>query len=83
MEQSDLTIDGDLNQISAQRRFLSVEGFNFKVVGVFPVVAAENVKEVLTRIWRFKVDGWWHYKERYIQNGVCTEEQYNETLQEV
>ena len=73
-------LNGDLSQMSNQRSFLSSKGISLKQNNVYPCLRDIDVKKALTLIWENRVDGWWHYKERYVQHEICTEEQFNNRL---
>jgi hypothetical protein len=65
---------GDLRQMSEQKEFLQNEGFDIGLLDVYPAVKTEEeFNRALKRIWECKVPGWWHYKNRMISLGICTE----------
>lgn len=77
---NDLALDGDLNQMATQARFLRNSGFSLRRTGVYSIVGAEEVKMALEFIWNNNVAGWWHYLDNYLEHEICTEEEYNKKL---
>ncbi len=73
-------LDGDLNQMSAQKRFLSSIGIVTKQRNVYPCLKDEDVKKALTAIWTNKIDGWWNYLKEYVELEICTEGEFNDAL---
>jgi len=72
---------GDLNQLSDQRRFLSMRGFDVEQVDVFSAVATkEEYVNAIKAIYESRINGWWNYRDELIENGICTLEQYKENL---
>ena len=72
-------IQGDLNQMGIQREHLQ----NFIEVqqsDVTPVIKQEDVEQALTSIFNNKIEGWWHYLNKYIELNICTKEQFDEEL---
>ena len=73
--------DGDLLQMSAQKEFLRGYGIDVGQSDVYPVVySEEDFKRSLELIWAGRVEGFWHYKAKYIEYGICTSEQFDEKL---
>jgi len=65
--------DGDLNQLGAQRRLLSSYGFNIKMSNVYPTLETqEEFIKAISLLWTMKCEGWWHYREYYFENDICT-----------
>jgi len=74
-------IQGDLNQMGLQRRFLQTSCFiEVQQSDVRPVIKQEDVKRALISIFNDKIEGWWHYLDKYIELNICTKEQFNEEL---
>ncbi len=69
-------IDGDLLQMSEQKRFLQSRGFNVQQNNVYPCLRQEDVERALKLIWENRVEGWWHYEEKYVELGICTKEEF-------
>ncbi len=68
--------------MSAQEEFLRQRGFHVERSDVYPVLYdEEEYRRALTAIWNFKIDGWWHYKTKYIQYEICTGENFDQALQ--
>ena len=74
-------LDGDLLQMSNQRRFLNERDIQTRQNNVYPCLRQQDVVMSLSMIWSQKCDGWWHYREKYVQYGICTEEQFYNYLQ--
>ncbi|MGE5329294.1 MAG: hypothetical protein ACM3KR_07295 [Deltaproteobacteria bacterium] len=75
------TFKGDLRQMAEQQRALQDAGIQVLRRDVYPgVKTEEDFIKALTIIWTQRVEGWWHYKERYAQYGICTKNQYNRRL---
>ncbi len=74
-------LDGDLCQMSNQKDFLRKKGFSVDQRNVYPVLKEEDVKKALELIWSTKTDGWWHYKGKYVELGICTAEEYLKVLE--
>lgn len=73
-------LSGDLCQMSAQRNFLQSRGFNVKQNNVYPSLKESDVENALKLIWEQRVEGWWHYEERYKKHGICTKEEFWDRL---
>lgn len=76
MENTDLTIRGDLLQFWAQENKLSRMGISCKRSDVYRIIPADKVIEALTIIWVNQVEGWWHYKEEFIKYDICSAEDW-------
>ena len=75
------TFQGDLNQMSAQDRFLRSRGFKVGRRDVYPGVYSEtDFKAALTLIFQQRVAGWHHYNKEYVKYGICTNEEYRSAL---
>jgi 23S rRNA G2069 N7-methylase RlmK/C1962 C5-methylase RlmI len=73
--------EGDLCQMSNQRKFLLDNGFNIKMSNVYPTIESEEkFIEALKLIWQEKCDGWWHYNKEYIKYNICTIDEYKDYL---
>ena len=75
-------MSGDLCQMSDQERFLSFEGIIFERQNVYRIVSEDQVEKALGLIWNKKINGWWHYLDKYIKLGICTKEEYSKSLRE-
>lgn len=73
-------LGGDLNQMSAQRNFLNSRGITTKQNDVYPCLKQEDVEKALTLIWTQRVEGWWHYKDKYVEHNICTAEEFDTRL---
>jgi len=74
-------LEGDLSQMSAQDSFLRDRGFDVGRSDVYPVLRTEKeFSRAVRLIWEHKVEGWWHYRERLIEDGVCTGEEFDSAL---
>jgi hypothetical protein len=77
----DFYIQGDLNQMGLQRKHLQTRCFiEVQQSDVRPVIKQEDVKRALTSIFNNKIEGWWHYIDKYIELEICTKEQFDEEL---
>lgn len=77
---TDFYLNGDLCQMSAQKKHLSNNGFSVGQVDVYPTLKQEDVGDALNEIWQFKIDGWWNYKTAFIDHNICTEKEFKEAL---
>lgn len=68
-------LEGDLNQMSTQRQFLNNRGIITKQNNVYPCLKEEDVPKALKLILVNRIEGWWHYKDKYIKHNLCTEEE--------
>lgn len=76
------SLNGDLNQMSIQADFLRAQGFTIRFSDVYPVIETEDdFKRALKLLWDRQVAGWWHYRERMIEYGICTNESWTNKLQ--
>lgn len=73
-------LDGDLCQMSKQKEFLRNKGFAVDQSDVYPVLRESDGPRAMKLIWKHKVEGWWTYKRRYFEFGICTEEEFKEAL---
>jgi hypothetical protein len=77
------SLNGDLNQMSIQADVLRAQGFTITFNDVYPIVQTEDdFKRALKLLWDRQVAGWWHYRERMIEYGICTNETWTNKLQE-
>jgi len=74
-------LSGDLCQMSSQKEFLRNRGFNVAQSNVYPVLKNEDAPAALKAIFECKIEGWWHYKEKYIELKICTSEEFDTELQ--
>ena len=72
----DFFLDGDLCQMAIQKRFLSSRGVETQQNNVYPCLRQSDVPMALKMIWDNKVEGWWHYQEKYAELGICTKEEF-------
>jgi len=74
-------LNGDLNQMAIQRDFLREQGFSVGQVDVYPALQAqEEYDKAITLIWQRHIAGWWHYKLRLVELGVCTAEEFTQAF---
>jgi len=74
-------LDGDLCQMSAQREFLVRRGMDVGQRDVYPVLRSEeDFKKALELLWRNRIAGWWHYHDKLIKYGICTEDEFKRAL---
>ena len=71
-------LSGDLSQMATQRTFLNEHGVTTKQNNVYPCLKECDVEIALKLIWENRVDGYWHYEDRYIKHGICTKEEFRE-----
>lgn len=72
---------GDLKQLSAQRRHLEMCNFKIESIDVFSAVSTEAEKiQAIRSFYNHCVDGWWNYQEELIQYGICTKEEFLQKL---
>jgi hypothetical protein len=70
-------LNGDLCQMSAQDRFLRNCGMEVGRSDVYPGFATqEEYDKAITKIWEFRVDGWWHYETHLVELKLCTHEEF-------
>ena len=74
-------LNGDLSQMSIQKNFLSRRGFSIQQNDVYPCLKPEDTKEALKAIWENRIEGWWHYKDKYVELGICQKEDFDKRLQ--
>ena len=76
-------LEGNLLQMGEQRDFLQEQGFRVGKVGVYPTLSTEQeYNEAIRLIWEHKVSGWFHYRLNLIETGVCTNEEFSQSLKE-
>lgn len=71
---------GDLCQMSAQESALRSSGIEVQHSNVYPVIKESDVSKALKIFWDFKVEGWWHYKEKFIEHNICTKKEFDDEL---
>jgi hypothetical protein len=80
------SLNGDLNQMVVQKRYLQTECVGFVIIqesSFFPLIESESEYErALNCFWNDRVDGWWNYKDHLIKYLVCTEEEFKDVLRE-
>ena len=75
------TVKGDLGQMSAQGDFLRRRGFDVGQLDVYPALKTEEEYNwAVLSIYLSKIEGWWHYRKPLIEAGICTEEEFNASL---
>lgn len=83
---SDFTryLNGDLNQIGMQKKYLETECVGFKLnqnSGFVPNFDSQSEYErALNCLWLDKVHGWWNYKDDLIKYLVCDEDEFKTAL---
>lgn len=74
-------LSGDLSQMLTQGEFLRDKGFVVGQVDVYSALRTQKeYDKAITLIWEDKIAGWWHYRERLVELGVCTEEEFKEAI---
>lgn len=73
-------LDGDLNQMGIQRDYLQRQNIEIINSNVYPTVHENDTKKALELIWKNNVAGWWHYKDKYVELGICTADQFTSKL---
>jgi hypothetical protein len=71
---------GDLCQMSEQRSFLNSRGIQTEQNDVYPCLKSIDIKNALKLIWSNRVEGWWHYKDEYVEYSICSEEDFRNRL---
>lgn len=72
---------GDLCQMASQASLLRNYGFCIIMSNVYPTVKTEEEYiKAINLIYTMKCEGWWHYKDRLIENGICTKYEYWKNL---
>lgn len=69
-------LQGDLNQMAAQRIFLASREIPTQQQNVYPCLKPSDVRKALALIYMFKTAGWWHYQTQYVELGICTVEEF-------
>lgn len=77
-----VSLNGDLDQMYTQMKFLNERGIITSVQGGIPQVNSSQWSNALNMIFFYRIKGWWNYRDELIKMGVCTEEQYVEALHE-
>ena len=68
-------LNGDLNSMSIQADVLRAQGFTIRFNDVYPVLETEDdFKRALQLFWDREVPGWWNYREKMIQYGICNDQ---------
>lgn len=75
-----MLLDGDLNQMCVQKRFLSSKGYSVGQTDVYPTINENDIERAMNDIFNYSVEGWWHYKKQYEEFGICTEEEFMKKL---
>lgn len=79
-DEYDFHLKGDLKQMAEQKKSLVLWGFDVQQNDVYPSLKRTDVKRALDLIWGFGIDGWWHYKEKYILHGICSDWDFQQAL---
>lgn len=79
-EEYSIWLTGDLCQMHAQHKFLISHGIDVQFNNVYPYVRECDKEKTFQLIWKYKCDGWWHYDKEYAELGICTKEEFKETL---
>jgi len=74
-------VAGEKKIFFSQKDFLQQRGFEVGQSDVYPTLKEKDVKAALQSIWTYRVEGWWHYEKKYIELGICTQEQYDKALE--
>lgn len=73
-------LKGDLHQMSVQKSFISRYGIKVQQQGVYPAIQQVDVFKTLGLIYENRIDGWWHYKDNYVELKICTSVQFDDSL---
>ena len=73
-------LSGDLSQMANQERFLVEHGIDVSHNNVYPCLKPCDKERAFKLIWKHKCDGWWHYSSQYAKLGICSEDEFKETL---
>ena len=73
-------IQGDLDQMGAQKDVLKSRGFSLQQSDVYPVLQEKDIQSALLAIWLTRTEGWWHYKDEMVKLGICTVEEWGTAL---
>jgi hypothetical protein len=76
----DFTLQGDLNQMAIQKRFLKKQLFEVGQVDVYPTIRYEDIKQALILLYFNRVEGWWNYKSELLKFEICTEDEFKSSL---
>lgn len=71
-----MLLNGDLCQMSSQKRILEGQGFSIEQTDVYPTVKEEDTERALLYFYINKTDGWWNYEDDFIKEGICTKEEF-------
>lgn len=77
------TFCGDLSQMGTIEQRLRGAGFNVvknNVYPGFPKDAKEEYLRALKYVWEHKVDGWWNQKDALFEHGICTKQEFNDSI---
>lgn len=77
----ELLIQGDLNQMITQQKFLSAFSITMRQHDIYFYVKESDVKKALQLIYDNKVEGWWHYQEDYEKFNIATNEEFQNRLE--
>lgn len=79
-EKYSVYLDGDLCVMSAQSEFLKTHGVDVQFNNVYPCVRECDKEKTFKLLWEYKCEGWWLYQKQYAELGICTKEEFKETL---
>lgn len=74
------SLRGDLDQMGLQKKVLQERHIIVRQSDVYPVLREEDKKAAMQIIWDSQVKGWWHYKDLIIEQGICTEKDWDTAL---
>ena len=78
-------LKGSFPEMEEQKNFLVEQRFKVKMtkIGLFhhPALGTEQeYNEAIKLIWEYKVSGWFHYKLDLVKTGICTSEEFSQSL---
>jgi hypothetical protein len=75
------TLDGDLEQMWTQERFLLEQGMKPERNDVYPGFRTkEEYERAIRLIWENRVMGWWRYEKDLVAAGICTQAEFDARL---
>ena len=74
-------LNGDLNQMGVMAARLNADGFDVRMLNVYPGFASlEEYKKALRYLWVKRIEGWWGQERDLIKYGICTQTEYDDAL---
>jgi hypothetical protein len=74
-------LEGDLSQMSAQKKFLRGEGFEVGQNDVYPALRDEETfLRAIKLIFEHRVEGWWNYERKLVEHGICTQPEFDAAI---